>query len=97
MLDSIGPPPVHHFHPFGCKAYIHIPDEARPAGSKLQPRATEGIFVGYILSSKIFLYTSLTNVRLATHDKSFSLLIRQRKFHYLLTCQSQKMLNLLAT
>jgi hypothetical protein len=34
--------------------YIHIPDEARPAGSKLQPRATEGIFVGYTPSSKIF-------------------------------------------
>jgi hypothetical protein len=87
MLDSIDPPPFHHLHPFGCKAYIHIPDEARPSGSKLQPRAVEGIFVGYTPSSK---YISHTNVRFATQDKLFSLLIRQGKFRYLLTCQSQK-------
>jgi hypothetical protein len=54
MLDSIDPPPFHHLHPFGCKAYIHTLDEARPSGSKLQPRAVEGIFVGYTPSSKIF-------------------------------------------
>jgi hypothetical protein len=54
MLDCIDPPPVHHLYPFSCKAYIHIPDEARPAGSKLQPRATKRIFVEYTSSSKIF-------------------------------------------
>jgi hypothetical protein len=46
---------THHLHPFSCKAYVHIPDEARPSGSKLQPRAIEGIFVGYTASSKIYL------------------------------------------
>jgi hypothetical protein len=46
MLDSIGPPPVHQLHPIGCKVYIYIPDEARPASTKLQPRATEEIFIG---------------------------------------------------
>jgi hypothetical protein len=54
ILDSIGPPPIYYLDPFGCKVYIHIPDEARPTSSKLQPRATEGIFVGYPVSSKIF-------------------------------------------
>jgi hypothetical protein len=46
MLDSIGPPPVHQLHPISYKAYIYIPNKARPASSKLQPRATEEIFIG---------------------------------------------------
>jgi hypothetical protein len=54
MLDSIDPPPVYHLHSFGCKAYIHISDEARPASSKLQPRAVEETFVRYTPSFKIF-------------------------------------------
>jgi transposase InsO family protein len=54
VLNNTTPPPVHHLHPFGSKAYVHIPDEARPSGSKLQPRTMEGIFVGYTPSSKIY-------------------------------------------
>jgi hypothetical protein len=47
-------PPVHRLHPFGWKAYVHIPDKARPSGSKLQPRVLEGILVGYTSSTKIY-------------------------------------------
>jgi hypothetical protein len=54
MLDGKGPLPVHYLYSFGCKVYIHIPHEARPVGSILQPRATEGIFIEYIPSIKIF-------------------------------------------
>lgn len=43
-----------HLRPFGSKAFVHIPVEARTAGSKLMPRALEGILVGYTYSSKIF-------------------------------------------
>jgi len=37
-------PDVGHLRPFGCRAWLHIPAELR---KKLQPRAVEGIFVGY--------------------------------------------------
>src|SRR6188768_3197313 len=32
---------------------MHIPEETRPLGSKLQPRADEGHFIGYTESDKI--------------------------------------------
>lgn len=47
-------PSITHLHTFGCKVYTHIPSETRPSGSKLLPRAVEGIFVGYTGSSNIF-------------------------------------------
>ncbi|KAI0994197.1 hypothetical protein K3495_g13985, partial [Podosphaera aphanis] len=54
LLDNTSPPAVSHLHSFGCKVFVHIPVESRPSGSKLQPRATEGYFVGYTDSCKIF-------------------------------------------
>ncbi|POS87834.1 hypothetical protein EPUL_000747 [Erysiphe pulchra] len=54
ILNDVPSPSLSHLHTFGCKAYVHIPNEIRPSGSKLQARAIEGIFVGYTNSSKIF-------------------------------------------
>lgn len=54
LLNNVPPPTLEHLHTFGCKAYVHIPIEIRPSGSKLQARAIEGIFVGYTNSSKVF-------------------------------------------
>jgi hypothetical protein len=47
-------PTIHHLQPFGRKCYVHIPEERRPPGSKLLPRALEGKFIGYTTSDKIF-------------------------------------------
>ncbi|KAI0998763.1 hypothetical protein K3495_g9431 [Podosphaera aphanis] len=54
LLHGTIPPSITHLHAFGTKVYVHIPVETRPSGSKLQPRAIEGIFVGYTNSSNIF-------------------------------------------
>ncbi|KAI1001524.1 hypothetical protein K3495_g6675 [Podosphaera aphanis] len=54
LHDGSLPPMVSHLYFFGYRAYVHIPNEARPSGSRLQPRAIEGIFVGYAESSKFF-------------------------------------------
>lgn len=54
LLNGSDVPKVSHLHPFGCKSFVHIPPETRPAGSKLQPREIEGLFMGYTGSSKIF-------------------------------------------
>ena len=40
-------PSISHLQPFGRKCFIHIPEEQHLPGSKLMPRAEEGIFVGY--------------------------------------------------
>ncbi|KAK6586058.1 hypothetical protein PZA11_001115 [Diplocarpon coronariae] len=45
-------PTIKHLHPFGTKVYVHIPSEARAAGSKLLHRAEEGLFVGYGRNTK---------------------------------------------
>ena len=47
-------PSVKHLHPFGQGMYVHIPAEARKAGTKLLHRAERGIMVGYGKSSKIY-------------------------------------------
>ncbi|KAH0609220.1 uncharacterized protein H6S33_001448 [Morchella sextelata] len=47
-------PSIQHLQPFGKKCYVHIPENSRPAGSKLAPRAYEGIIVGYSDSDKIY-------------------------------------------
>lgn len=46
-------PSINHLIPFGRTSYVHIPVESRPPGTKLAPRADEGIFVGYTDSDKI--------------------------------------------
>ncbi|KAI1003447.1 hypothetical protein K3495_g4758 [Podosphaera aphanis] len=43
-----------HLRPFGSIAFVHIPEEARPAGSKLMPRTMDGILVGFTDSTNIF-------------------------------------------
>ena len=48
-------PTISHLQPFGTECFVHIPEEARPSGSKLQPRAEKGWFVGYTESTKIFM------------------------------------------
>ena len=47
-------PSIKHLQPFGRKCYMHIPEEARPSGSKLLPQAIEGKFLGYEKSNKIY-------------------------------------------
>lgn len=40
-------PDLSVFKPFGCAAYAHLPKETRAPGSKLEPRAVKGIFLGF--------------------------------------------------
>ena len=42
-------PDVEHLRVFGCKVYVHIPDEKR---RKLDAKAVEGVFVGYPAGKK---------------------------------------------
>lgn len=46
-------PTIQHLCPFGQTCYVHIPVETRPPGTKLAPRAAEGMVVGYTDSDKI--------------------------------------------
>ena len=46
-------PFIKHLQPCGRKCYMHIPEEARPSGNKLLPRAIEGRLLGYEKSDKI--------------------------------------------
>ena len=48
-------PMISHLQPFSIECFIHILEEARPSGSKLQLRAEKGWFVGYTESTKIFI------------------------------------------
>jgi hypothetical protein len=41
------PPTIVHLQAFGKTAYIHIPEEIRKPGSKLEARAQKGQLVGY--------------------------------------------------
>src|SRR5258706_9899112 len=47
-------PSISHLQPFGRKCFIHIPEERRLPGSKLMPRAEEGIFLGYTETPSIY-------------------------------------------
>lgn len=40
-------PDLSRFKPFGCVGYAHLPKDTRPKGSKLEPRAIKGIFLGF--------------------------------------------------
>ena len=44
-------PDVSHLRTFGSLAFAHVPDEKR---KKLDPKATEGIMVGYGDSSRVY-------------------------------------------
>ena len=45
------PPSVAHLRPFGCPTFVHVP---APLRRKLDPKAQQGIFVGYYDESKAF-------------------------------------------
>jgi len=47
-------PSISHLQPFGSLCYIHIPEERRSAGSKLQHRAECATFIGYTESPYIY-------------------------------------------
>src|SRR5258706_12270259 len=47
-------PSISHLQPFGRKCFIHIPEEKRLPGSKLMPRAEEGIFLGYTDTPSVY-------------------------------------------
>ena len=65
-------PSVLHLHPFGQKCFVHIPRTARPAGSKLSPRATEGFFVGYTATDRHYrVYTPVNKRVIITFDLHF--------------------------
>lgn len=66
-------PTVQHLQPFGRKCYVHIPEEKRPAGTKLLPRALEGTFVGYTDSTRIFrIYIPSQHKIVITRDLRFA-------------------------
>jgi len=44
-------PSMDHLQIFGCLVYIHIPQDKR---KKLDPTNLNGIFIGYISSSKSY-------------------------------------------
>ena len=58
-------PSISHLQPFGRKCFIYIPKERRLPGSKLMPRAEEGIFVGYTDTSSIY------KVHIPAHSHTF--------------------------
>ena len=45
---------IQHLRPYGTKCFVHIPEESRKPGMKLQPRAIKGYLVGYTSSTKIY-------------------------------------------
>jgi len=47
-------PMISHLRPFYTKCYIHIPEEKRAAGSKLDTHALEGHLIRYMESTRIF-------------------------------------------
>jgi len=47
-------PSINHLRPYRVKCFVHIPEEKRKAGTKLQPRADQGYLVGYTNSNKIY-------------------------------------------
>ena len=42
-------PDIFHLKVFGCRVFVHVPDEKR---RKLDPKATEGMMMGYLDESK---------------------------------------------
>ena len=66
-------PSISHLQPFGRKCYVHIPTERRPAGSKLLPRADQGLFVGYTESTHIYqVYIPSRNHVFTSRDVQFA-------------------------
>ena len=67
-------PLIAHLQPFGRKCFIHIPEERRPPGSKLMPRANERIFLGYTDSPSIY------KVHILAHSHTFIMSTLDVKF-----------------
>ena len=51
-------PSVAHIRIFGCRAYVHVPDEK---GSKLDPKSVEGFFVGLSENKKGYVIVDSQN------------------------------------
>lgn len=65
-------PNVTNLQPFGIKAYVHVPTEARKPGTKLFNRAEIGIFVSYRKNTKTYrVYIPDRNVILESRDVRF--------------------------
>ena len=47
-------PTIAHLRPFYHHCLVLIPEQARGAGSKLEPRSVQGHLVGYTESNKVF-------------------------------------------
>jgi len=47
-------PTISHLRPFYTKCYVHIPEEKRAVGSKLDAHALEGYLIGYMETTRIF-------------------------------------------
>ena len=58
-------PSISHLQPLGRKCFVHIPEEQHLLGSKLMPRADEGILVGYTDTLRIY------KVHIPTHNHTF--------------------------
>ena len=59
-------PLISHLQPFGSLCYIHIPEDRRPAGSKLHPRAERAMFIGYTESPYIYKVQQLATKHMFT-------------------------------
>jgi len=57
---------ISHLQPFGSLCYIHIPEDRRPAGSKLHPRAERAMFIGYTESPYIYKVQQLATKHMFT-------------------------------
>lgn len=65
-------PTIHHLRPFGSIGFAHIPEDQRPSGSKLLPRATQVILVGYASNSRLFrLYDAENDFIFVSRDVKF--------------------------
>jgi len=63
-------PSISHLQPFGSLCYIHIPEEKRSAGSKLQSRAGRSTFVGYTQSPNIYKVQPANKQIFTVHSKN---------------------------
>ena len=54
-------PHISHFPVFGCKAFVHVPNEKR---LKLQPKSVPCIFIGYSENSKAYRFYNPNTQRL---------------------------------
>ena len=69
--DSSAPPDLSHLRAYGCKAYVHIPQEKRIKSRKYEARGQEGYLVGYDGSSIYHIYIPANRTVVRTSSVKF--------------------------